>query len=196
MPQPYCAFQQTTGAARETLDVASAISMTSRYLCHSFPLPRSPSPWPRPEPQPTSAEPLRSGSGELNTTCHRAWWILVPSFESAMSTARLSTYRAVARDDDHASDLYRWYLDLVATFGPLASDAEIALRNTIHAQRRSTTSTGCESVRPYPRFVHPIRPSPPSSSTGLPKRAYYLPHGKRSHECKRQPPSGTRVSTV
>ena len=51
-----------------------------------------------------------------------------------MSTARLSTYRAVARDDDHAWDLYRWNLDLVAAFGPLASDAEIALRNTIHAR--------------------------------------------------------------
>jgi hypothetical protein len=57
-----------------------------------------------------------------------------PSFESAISTARLSTYRSIARDDDHAWSLYRWNLDLVAAFGPLASDTEVALRNTIHEQ--------------------------------------------------------------
>ena len=64
-------------------------------------------------------------------------WVPVPynpSFEPAISTARLSTYRAIARDDDHAWALYRWNLDLVAAFGPLTSDTEIALRNTIHDQ--------------------------------------------------------------
>jgi hypothetical protein len=60
-----------------------------------------------------------------------------PSFESAISSARLSTYRSIARDDDHAWSLYRWNLDLVAAFGPLASDAEVALRNTIHVQLSS-----------------------------------------------------------
>ena len=57
-----------------------------------------------------------------------------PSFESAISTTRLSTYRRVTRSDDHAWALYRWNLDLVAGFGPLASDTEVALRNTIHDQ--------------------------------------------------------------
>ena len=75
-----------------------------------------------------------SGSGELPTTV--AWNLVVfnPAFESAISTARLSTYRRVARDDDHAWAIYRWNLDLTAAFGPLSSDTEVALRNTIHVQ--------------------------------------------------------------
>ena len=52
--------------------------------------------------------------------------------ETAVSTARLATYRAVARDDDHAWELYRWNLDLAAAFTPLACDVEVALRNCIH----------------------------------------------------------------
>ena len=57
-----------------------------------------------------------------------------PSFEPAVSTSRLSTYRAVARDDDHAWALYRWNLALAASFTPLSCDIEVALRNTIHDQ--------------------------------------------------------------
>ena len=67
-----------------------------------------------------------------NVSCDVA--VFNPSFESVISTARLSTYRRVARGDDHAWALYRWNLDLVAGFGPLASDTEVALRNTIHEQ--------------------------------------------------------------
>lgn len=51
-----------------------------------------------------------------------------------MSTARLATYRAVARDDEHAWELYRWNLELAAAFTPLACDVEVALRNCIHGQ--------------------------------------------------------------
>ncbi len=54
------------------------------------------------------------------------------SLETAVSTARLATYGAVARDDDHAWELYRWNLDLAAAFTPLACDVEVALRNCIH----------------------------------------------------------------
>jgi hypothetical protein len=56
------------------------------------------------------------------------------SFEAAVSTARLATYRAVARDDEHAWELYRWNLDLAAAFTPLACDVEVALRTCIHDQ--------------------------------------------------------------
>ena len=53
---------------------------------------------------------------------------------SISGSGELSTYRRVTRSDDHAWALYRWNLDLVAGFGPLASDTEVALRNTIHDQ--------------------------------------------------------------
>lgn len=55
-----------------------------------------------------------------------------PSFEAAVSSPRLATYRAVAKDDDHAWALHRWNLDLVAAFTPLASDVEVTLRNGRH----------------------------------------------------------------
>jgi hypothetical protein len=58
--------------------------------------------------------------------------IFNPAFESALSTARLATYRAAGRDDDHAWALYRWNLDLAATFTALSCDVEVTLRNTIH----------------------------------------------------------------
>ena len=57
-----------------------------------------------------------------------------PEFEHAVSTARLGTYRALARDDDHAWALYRWNIELTAALTPLACDVEITLRNTIHDQ--------------------------------------------------------------
>lgn len=57
-----------------------------------------------------------------------------PSFETALSTARFNTYRAIALNDDHAWELYRWNLGLVAAFTPLACDVEVTLRNTIHDQ--------------------------------------------------------------
>lgn len=57
-----------------------------------------------------------------------------PSFEAAVSTARLATYRAVASVDHHAWELYRWNLELAAAFTPLACDVEVALRNCIHDQ--------------------------------------------------------------
>lgn len=49
-----------------------------------------------------------------------------------MSTARLAPYRAMARDDDHAWELYRWNVLLATAFTPLACDVEVSLRNTIH----------------------------------------------------------------
>lgn len=55
-----------------------------------------------------------------------------PGYEPAVSTARLATYRAIARDDDHAWALYRWSIDLAAAFTPLACDVEVTLRNTVH----------------------------------------------------------------
>ncbi len=57
-----------------------------------------------------------------------------PGYEPAVSSARLATYRAIARDDGHAWALYRWNIDLAAAFTPLACDVEVALRNTIHDQ--------------------------------------------------------------
>jgi len=57
-----------------------------------------------------------------------------PLIERAISSSRLATYRHAARDDAHAWDLYRWNLDLVASFAPLSADLEVALRNTIHDQ--------------------------------------------------------------
>lgn len=55
-----------------------------------------------------------------------------PRYEPAVSTARLATYRAIAKDDDHAWALYRWNIDLSAALTPLACDEEVTLRNTIH----------------------------------------------------------------
>lgn len=55
-----------------------------------------------------------------------------PAFEPALSTARLATYRAAGRNDDHAWALYRWNLDLAAAFTALSCDVEVTLRNTIH----------------------------------------------------------------
>ena len=53
--------------------------------------------------------------------------------EAAVFAARLTTYRAAARDD-HAWALHRWNVDLAAAFIPIACDIEVALRNTIHDQ--------------------------------------------------------------
>lgn len=55
-----------------------------------------------------------------------------PGFEPAVSSARLSTYRGIAQNDDHAWALYRWNIDLAAAITPLACDVEVALRNTLH----------------------------------------------------------------
>ena len=52
-------------------------------------------------------------------------------FEPAVSSARLSTYRQIAQNDDHAWELYRWNIDLAAAFTSLACDVEVALRNTL-----------------------------------------------------------------
>lgn len=57
-----------------------------------------------------------------------------PAFESAVSTPRFDRFRAVARDDEHAWELYRWNIELTSSFAPLAADLEVALRNTIHQQ--------------------------------------------------------------
>lgn len=57
-----------------------------------------------------------------------------PSFEKAISTPRLTTYRDEAANDDHAWALYRWNIELVAALGPLTCDLEVTLRNTIHNQ--------------------------------------------------------------
>ena len=51
---------------------------------------------------------------------------------SAVSEARLSTYRALVSSDEGAWRLYRWNIELAASVAPLISDAEVALRNTIH----------------------------------------------------------------
>ncbi len=55
-------------------------------------------------------------------------------YEDFLTPERFATYRAGAVDDDQAWELYRWNLDLVAVVAPLASDLEVALRNTIHQQ--------------------------------------------------------------
>lgn len=57
-----------------------------------------------------------------------------PALEPYVSSARLATYRAIARDDDHAWALYRWNQDLVAALGPIGCDLEVTLRNVIHNQ--------------------------------------------------------------
>ena len=52
--------------------------------------------------------------------------------ERAISTSRLSTYRARAGDDEGAWKLYRWNVELASAVVPLASDVEVTLRNTVH----------------------------------------------------------------
>jgi Abi-like protein len=56
------------------------------------------------------------------------------SFETAFSLARFGTYRAIARNDDHAWELYRWNLALVAALTPLHADLEVVVRNAIDTQ--------------------------------------------------------------
>lgn len=101
--------------------------------------------WTRGPPTPQS---LRAEKGNTPGACHEGIGdtgellsrvpclrlVFNPSFEPALSTARLATYRAIARDDEHAWGLYRWNLDLAAAFTPLACDVEVTLRNTIHDQ--------------------------------------------------------------
>lgn len=57
-----------------------------------------------------------------------------PSFETAFSPARFGTYRAIARNDDHAWELYRWNLALVSALTPLNADIEVVVRNVIDTQ--------------------------------------------------------------
>lgn len=54
--------------------------------------------------------------------------------ERAISTARLQSYLERAANDEQAWAIYRWNLELAAAFGPLISDVEVSLRNTIHTQ--------------------------------------------------------------
>ncbi len=54
------------------------------------------------------------------------------NLERAISAPRMSTYRKVASNDDHAWALYRWNVELSAAVAPLAADLEVALRNAIH----------------------------------------------------------------
>ena len=56
------------------------------------------------------------------------------NLERAISAPRMSTYRRVAANDDHAWALYRWNVELGAAVGPLVADLEVALRNAIHEQ--------------------------------------------------------------
>jgi hypothetical protein len=62
-----------------------------------------------------------------------------PAYVLALSAERFQTYRAAAGNDDHAWELYRWNLDLVAAFAPLAADVEVTLRNTMHRQLQRLT---------------------------------------------------------
>lgn len=57
-----------------------------------------------------------------------------PALERHVSTARFETYRAIALDNNHAWDLYRWNQHLVAALSPLGCDLEVTLRNAIHEQ--------------------------------------------------------------
>ena len=75
-----------------------------------------------------------SDTGELSTTVPCVTVPFNPEFELAVSTARFATYRAVARGDDHAWELYRWNTELAAALAPLTVDLEVTLRNTIHRQ--------------------------------------------------------------
>ncbi len=52
--------------------------------------------------------------------------------EQAISTPRLSTYRALTSSKEQAWALYRWNIKLAAAIAPLAADLEVTLRNTIH----------------------------------------------------------------
>lgn len=52
--------------------------------------------------------------------------------EQAISTPRLTTYRARAFSDEQAWALYRWNIELAAAIAPVAADLEVTLRNTIH----------------------------------------------------------------
>ena len=74
------------------------------------------------------------GSGECNHYIVTSLENFNTSLERALSPERFTSYRTIGNDDDHAWALYRWNLDLAAATGPILSDFEVTLRNTLHRE--------------------------------------------------------------
>ena len=68
--------------------------------------------------------------------------------EQAISTPRLTTYRAHAFSDEQAWALYRWNIELSAAIAPIAADVELATLGWVHWHNHQRLHTYLGDVPP------------------------------------------------
>ena len=90
-------------------------------------------------------------TGDVPRTIRSAAVSINPGVEKALTTKRLDAYRQQSSSDAAAWALYRWNMEVAAAVLPLASDLEVALRNTIH--ELMTNRFGREDWWASPRLV-------------------------------------------